>query len=263
MARSFHARCLPVVLLISSLSFTICAQEPDGAPPRRRPGLMIGGPFGVIIGGGRGVRIGGENGAQFGGGLGARFGGDNGVQFGGGEGVRIGPRDYERSRRSEPLAGEAATADPPGRFIDPLYDRALPHEAVLHYPASADSKLQLRINGRDIELYPGDTLAVPNGSERASIQIARPIGGYGWRQPLGPGTYIFQESGRGWSIAAGTIPREPQQPRVLTDETDIPRGLQMDRSEIEQLPLPTPDEPAGREVSDQNQPRWSLFRRRR
>ncbi len=61
-----------------------------GASHAQFGGFQIGGPDGVVIGGGEGLRIGGSDGVQFGGGQGAKFGGSSGVQFGGGEGARFG-----------------------------------------------------------------------------------------------------------------------------------------------------------------------------
>ncbi len=57
----------------------------------QRRGFQIGGPNGVVGGGGMGLRIGGQNGVQFGGGQGARFGPQGqGFQVGGGLGLQFG-----------------------------------------------------------------------------------------------------------------------------------------------------------------------------
>jgi hypothetical protein len=86
---------------------TVCGE----AQAQRAP-VQIGGPNGVIMGGGMGFKVGGRNGIHFGGGQGAkfgptefgmhfgngqgaRFGGRNaGMQFGGGQGARFGTPEY-------------------------------------------------------------------------------------------------------------------------------------------------------------------------
>jgi hypothetical protein len=262
MALSFNYRSLMVFAVASSLTISAQAQDPNVPPPPSRPGVSIGGPSGVIFGGGRGLRIGGPNGAQFGGGFGARFGGDNGAQFGGGEGVRIGPRDYGRPPTGQPGL-EIPQEEPLGRFIDPGFETARADEALLHYPETAEGALRLKIDGEESEIYPGDTLAIPTGS-RTTIQIGRPIGGYGWRRKLKPGVYVFQESGRGWSIAPGQIPNEQPIGQPPQDDLQPTEAPDLNSPEIETLPAPPlPDDPAAQEASNSDQPRRRLFGRRR
>jgi len=261
MAISFCVRSFFVAGIALLLSVPAQAQDPH-APPPDRPGISIGGPFGVIIGGGRGLRIGGPNGAQFGGGVGARFGGDYGAQFGGGEGVRIGPRDYGRPPANQPGA-EYAAEPAPARFINPAFEPAGAGEALLHYPQSAEDRVRLRIDGEEIELYPGDTIAVPNVA-RTSIRIARPLGGYGWRQTLRPGVYIFQQSRRGWTVAPGEIPYDQPTEQQLRPDTEPTEDLELNSPEIEQLPAPPlPGEVEAQEASDSDGPLRRLLRRRR
>lgn len=253
MAFSFDVRILTVALLATSLTAACQAQGPDAMAPGR-PGVSIGGPFGVIIGGGRGLRIGGPNGAQFGGGVGARFGGDYGAQFGGGQGVRIGPREY-----GPPPGADFAPEHSTARFIDLSFETAGPGETLLHFPQEAEGPLRIRIGGEEAEIYPGDTLAVPN-TGRTSIQIARPIGGFGWRRTLKPGIYVFEESARGWTIVPGQMPVEQdyEQPALPTADPEL------NAPEFEQLPAPPlPDQPEAQDASDQDQPRRLLLRRRR
>jgi len=54
------------------------------------PRISIGGPSGVVVGGGRGVSIGGAYGVVGGSGRGLRIGGPNGVHVGGAVGIHIG-----------------------------------------------------------------------------------------------------------------------------------------------------------------------------
>lgn len=253
MARERMIKWLPAVLLVTGMCVPAIGQESE-----RGPGVSLGGPFGVLFGGGRGLRIGGPNGVQIGGGLGARFGGDNGAQFGGGEGVRIGPRDYDWPRRlGRGADAEEPTdeAELPGRFIQPGYDQTHSNDVVLHYPADAGDKLRIRLNGQTTELYPGDTIAVPSAGRGVAAQMPRPIGGFGWRRTLSPGSYVLQPSGRGWTISEGEIPvggpersQQDQEPQRLDVE-----------DEAEELPTPGP---VGLEASDQGRSR-GLFRRRR
>jgi len=91
---------------IAMISIANNAQAQDRAP------VQIGGPNGIVMGGGMGFKIGGRNGIHFGGGQGAkfgprefgmhfgngqgaRFGGQNlGMQFGGGQGARFGTPEF-------------------------------------------------------------------------------------------------------------------------------------------------------------------------
>lgn len=262
MAFPFDIRSLVLITASASLTIAAQAQDPVESPPARRPGVIIGGPFGVIIGGGRGVRIGGPNGAQFGGGVGARFGGDYGAQFGGGEGVRIGPRSYGQPAADMPR-GEAAFEPPRARYINPTLEPARADEALLHYPQSAEGRLRVRLGGEEVELYPGDTIAVANAA-RTSIRIARPIGGYGWRQTLRPGAYVFQESRRGWTLAPGQIPAEQATERPAGPSSETNEVPELNTPEIEQLPAPpTPGELDAQEASDREGPLRRFLRRRR
>jgi len=97
-------KLLPIVA-VAVFTFTNNAQA-QNAP------VQIGGPNGIVMGGGMGFKMGGRNGVHFGGGQGtkfgppefgmhfgngqgARFGGHNmGMQFGGGEGARFGSREF-------------------------------------------------------------------------------------------------------------------------------------------------------------------------
>ncbi len=73
--------------LTAILTVLICSSDVQA---QRRP-IQIGGPNGIIMGGGMGFKVGGRNGVHFGGGQGARFGPSQfGMQFGGGQGARFG-----------------------------------------------------------------------------------------------------------------------------------------------------------------------------
>jgi hypothetical protein len=206
-------------------------QTGDEAPPYiepqpERPAVSIGGPFGVIIGGNRGVRIGGPNGVQLGGGAGARFGGPYGVQFGGGEGVRIGPRTYGPDPVYAPINDAAYTAQPNGR------EAAF---TTIHYPRTATQALQLRINGEDTQISPGETISL-DGPQGFTLRIARPNGRYGFRRSQSPGNFVFVETRRGWTLA----PADGPPPPAPAEETrpNAP-SLELEAPVFE--PLPAPD----------------------
>ena len=82
----------PLIVLICVSLLTIgFASDPNSLSAQ----IQIGGPNGVVFGGGRGLRIGGGNGVQLGGGQGLRFGPPGiGVQYGGGQGVRYGTTNF-------------------------------------------------------------------------------------------------------------------------------------------------------------------------
>ena len=61
----------------------------------RRAPVQIGGPNGIIMGGGMGFKMGGRNGVHFGGGQGAKFGPPEfGMHFGNGQGARFGGQNF-------------------------------------------------------------------------------------------------------------------------------------------------------------------------
>jgi len=195
-----------------------------------QPAVTIGGPFGVVIGGGHGVRFGGPNGAQFGGGAGARFGGRDGVQFGGGEGVRIGPSG--ESANQDPAAGEAAPDAMPTTDGNPP-------PIAIHHPSSARGALHLRVNGQDLEIPPGETIAL-SGDQRMSVQVVNPNGRTGLRRSLSPGHYTSRETRRGWTLARAEPPSEPLASEPLRR---LPETLEFNSPAIE--PAPADDDDHG------------------
>ena len=188
-----------------------------------QPAIGIGGPFGVIIGGGRGVRIGGPNGVQFGGGVGARFGGRNGVQFGGGEGVRIGPREYAM----EPTNGLNDSVPNLAQFRD-----GNETHTRIHHPLTATHAVRLRINGQDTVISPGETLLLIGQEHPVSVQLIRPNGRYGLRRALSPGDYVFSQTRRGWTLVLGEVPSES------SPAPNVPFPAELSPPSIEQLPTP-------------------------
>jgi hypothetical protein len=220
--------CLLIVRSLVVLSLIGCLVKPSRcdepvAPPPSRPAISIGGPFGVIIGGGHGLRIGGSNGAQFGGGAGARFGGDYGAQFGGGEGVRFGPRFYG------PTGQDVPSAPPVNGTVN---------EAIVHLPQAATKAVRLRVNGEEVELKPGDTIAAPSGAYGAVIQLPRARGRYGVRRMVQPGTYLLGESRRGWTLVRGQLPTRPQLAPQRARDPNAPNEFELNPPALEELPAP-------------------------
>lgn len=204
------------------------SETPDPAgtrePSVRRPAVSIGGPFGVVIGGGYGVRFGGPNGAQFGGGAGARFGGRNGVQFGGGESVRIGPS----AESANPDDGPTDTALDLTTSMSPNQP-----QIVIHHPQSSGQSLHVRINDRHTEIAPGEMISL-SGQQRISVQIVNANGRTGPRRSLPPGNYISRETRRGWTLARRDAPIES----APAEQTPHPNTLELNPPGFEQLPTP-------------------------
>jgi len=245
MQRSLKTCLLAVAFGISMLSLPARAQDriparvtglpPGIAPPApgetpppyrtsalpvRRPAISIGGPYGVVIGGGYGVRFGGPNGAQFGGGEGARFGGRYGAQFGGGQGVRIGPAAHSATPAGEPTSFHGV----------PI---------VIHHPKSSGQALRIRIDDRETQILPGETVAFREGG--ISAQTMNANGRYGPRRWLSPGDYITRETRRGWTLDRRDAPIES----TAAEETlQFPALPKRDLPDVEQIPTP-----AGRPAS--------------
>lgn len=97
--------------MVSFVAIVVLMATCTEAQAQRAP-VQIGGPNGIVMGGGMGFKVGGRNGIHFGGGQGAkfgptefgmhfgngqgaRFGGKNaGMQFGGGQGARFGTPEF-------------------------------------------------------------------------------------------------------------------------------------------------------------------------
>ena len=190
-----------------------------------RSAVTIGGPFGVVIGGGHGVRFGGPNGAQFGGGVGARFGGRSGVQFGGGEGVRIGPSTVSASPDDGPADAAADLTIPPSRSQSQI---------AIHHPPSSRQSLHVRVNDQDAEIPPGQAISV-SGQRRVSVQIVNANGRIGPRRSLSPGNYISRDTRRGWTLVHSDAPIES----APTEEASrLPSTLELNPPGFEQVPTP-------------------------
>ena len=181
-------------------------------------GFQIGGPGGVVIGGGEGLRIGGSDGVQFGGGQGAKFGGPNGVQFGGGKGAKFGGPDGVQ------FGGGAGAKFGPvqigpvqigsgqigGQGGDSHASRAASGAPILiHYPAEANEPLDFTLNDWQFTLPPGETVQLR--SDRLwIIRFARGRGASERRYSLPPGSYTFKQRRGGWDLARDKL--EPAAP---------------------------------------------------
>ena len=211
----------------------------------QRRGIQIGGPNGLVIGGGYGFRAGGPNGVQFGGGEGARFGPRGaGVQFGGGVGARFGPglqiggrytyryptypayRNYysgvapanvpDPAVRNSGHAGYAnaapsMSAPTPVRSPDTSVVSTAPEMIVIQYPESAKQSLRYTINGTPFQLAPGNKIQMQPGLD---WEIGLP--GKGSKKNafklVEPGTYPLKQTENGWKVDAEPVSRSADEP---------------------------------------------------
>ncbi len=155
-------------------------------------GFQIGGPDGVVIGGGYGLRIGGSDGVQFGGGKGARFGGPDGVQFGGGAGAKFG---------SVQIGGQGGESNAPRAASD--------EPIVVHYPTDAKEPLDFTLNDWQFTLPPGETVQL-RGDRLWIIRFARGRGSADRRYSLPLGSYTFKQRRGGWDLV-----RDKTEPAAL------------------------------------------------
>ena len=190
------------------------------ANAQRRP-IRIGGPNGVVIGGGQGVRIGGINGAQFWSGGGARFGPPGrGVQLGGGQGLRIASIPF----RNYGNAGSRMAY--PSRTPTPM--NALSNQKTLGLPASAKEPFKYRLNGTPYQLNPGREINLhPN--QRWTVTFSP-----GDQQPDRsvsidrPGLYLFTESNGSWNLVRqnnATSSERPVTPRRSNPGDNAPTTM--------------------------------------
>ena len=203
--------------------------------------VVIGGPNGVVIGGGQGVRIGGHSGAQFGGGEGAKFGGPSGVQFGGGRGAKFGGPDGVQfgggagAKFGPVQVGGQPVADPNRPAADrsrpvaggPVTDGTappvvLPRPTTLHYPESAKKPLDFELNGHPFTAKPGDRINL-RGDRRWIIGFERGDGHGERRYSLPPGDYTFKPSRTGWNLFRNKPTRPAPQPEELPPPEDVRR----------------------------------------
>jgi hypothetical protein len=213
-------------IIVPEMPGQVVGQPPVYDEPQpERPGVSIGGPFGVIINDENGVRIGGPNGVQFGGGAGARFGGPYGVQFGGGEGVRIGPRPYAPQPTWELNNPNAYAPQPTDQSAD---------STSIHLPRTATEALPIQINGEDTQIAPGETISLDT-AQGFVLRIARPNGRYGFRRSWAAGNYEFVRSRRGWMLA-----RAASQPeRAAAENTSRAEpSPELEAPAFEPLPAP-------------------------
>ena len=195
---------------------TARADEDEHDENWRRGGFQIGGPYGVVFGGGHGLRIGGRSGVQFGGGHGARFGGRHGVQFGGGHGARFGgPNGVQfgaghGARFGGPDGvqfGGGAGAKFGSQQIGGTTMQT-PPSITVHYPADAKGDLKIKLNDQEQTLTPGEMIELP-ADGRWTVHFERKPGRRQVHHTLSHGNYEFRRAARGWELrraAAEPVP---------------------------------------------------------
>ena len=185
---------------------------PNGAQFGGGQGAKFGGPSGVQFGGGVGAKFGGPDGVQFGGGQGAKFGGEDGVQFGGGAGAKVGPLQASGRPAADRDVSDVRPETPPVMR---------PRPTTLHYPADAKKPLDFTLNDHPFTAKPDDTINL-RGDRRWIIGFARGDGRGERRYALPPGDYTFKPSRTGWNLYRNK-PARPT-PELLPPPADVRRG---------------------------------------
>ena len=204
----------------------------------REGGFQIGGPFGVVIGGGHGLRIGGRSGVQFGGGAGAKFGGANGVQFGGGAGAKFGGDGGVQfgggagaKFGSQQIGGKStdgAVPPPSAPTGESTADDAEAPQAevveqpiTVFYPADAKEKLVFKLNGDEYTIAPGQTMTLRR-DRRWILQYERKPSGRRVQFELGGGRYEFRRMDAGWDLRPMALVEELSAPDAEVDAPPPP-----------------------------------------
>ncbi len=230
--------CTSIFVLFAMITNESCGQHSN----HQHSGFSLGGPFGVVIGGGRGLRIGGPDGVQFGGGHGAQFGGPGGVQFGGGQLMRVGPGQFQTTQPQGALgAGNRYQPTPAGSQLVPsnanlgvhhqLSDqRQIPHPrptasatqgalnmVTIHLPESATESVHMEINGQATEIFPGETLEL-DGAQGVVVRM-HTKNRLAISRSLAPGNYSLQSTRRGWALfqTRSHSPARPAAPKPAVE----------------------------------------------
>ena len=180
----------------------------DGVQFGGGQGAKFGGSSGVQFGGGEGARFGGPSGVQFGGGEGARFGGDDGVQFGGGAGAKFGPVQIGGQAgggRQTNVNGTPAdqSASPMPGFVRPI---TLSYPVETKRPAKAQQPIDFTLNDLKYTIRPGETVNL-RSDQLWIIRFSAGPQRADRRYSLPPGHYTFKRVPNGWDLVRSK--REP------------------------------------------------------
>ena len=203
------ASTLAVLAYSSTASAQFDIGGPNGVLIGGGYGLRIGGPNGVQFGGGQGAKFGGPSGVQFGGGQGAKFGGPNGVQFGGGQGAKFGgPGGLQIGGTRPPAAAPVVVPGQPVEVVEPPARRRRPQPVptTLYYPKEAEKPLAFTLNDHPFEIQPGQNVTL-RGDRRWLLRFEAAPDGQQRHYVLPQGTYTFKQKPDGWNLYRSQPPR--------------------------------------------------------
>jgi hypothetical protein len=199
----------------------------DGVQFGGGQGAKFGGPSGVQFGGGEGARFGGPSGVQFGAGEGARFGGDDGVQFGGGAGAKLGPAQIGGQAGGDRQPNVNGTPDdqsglPMPRFVRPI---TLSYPVETKGSAKTQQPIDFTLNDWKFTIRPGETVNL-RSDQLWIIRLSAGPERTDRRYSLPPGHYTFKHVSNGWDLVRSK--REPppvEQIRAPSAPEDTSRAL--------------------------------------